>query len=162
MAKPQSWRIMWACYDLTGIKISLLFSSLQPPNWLPTLIRIEARCLASSARTGRASKLVEFPSWGLARDRLRVVRSPSLHTSFPLAWLPSPPSPAHPEGSCPFYQQKALSWQHICLAQCFTLPSDSVTWGIASLISARAWNICVCKKLGKYLLRSLPSTKNEI
>lgn len=95
------------CYDPTAIEISLLFSSLQPPNWLPTLIRTEARCLASSARTGRASKLVEFPSWGL--ERLASCGWVTFPCILPSLLLDSPspsPPPPHLEGSCPLYQQK--------------------------------------------------------
>ena len=120
-------------YDLTGIKISLMFSSLQPPNWLPTLIRIEARCLASSARTGRASKLVEFPSWGLERPAsCGWVTFPCILPSL-LLGSHSPPSTTPSRGQLSLLSAKALSWQHICLAQCFTLSSDSVTWGICIL-----------------------------
>lgn len=127
----------------TAIKISLLFSSEQPPNWLTTLIRTEARCLASSARTGRASKLVEFPSWGLKRlASCGWVTFPCI-LPFLLLDSPSPQPPPHPEGSCPFSQQKPFpdntSVQHN-VSPCLVIRLPKA---FASLITARAWNTCV-------------------
>lgn len=75
----------------TAIRILLLFPWLQPPNWLPTLIRTKARCLASSARTGRASKLVEFPSWG--PERLASCGWVTFPCILPSLLLDSPPPP---------------------------------------------------------------------
>lgn len=134
------------CYDPTGIKISLLFSSLQPPNWLPTLIRTEARCLASSDKTGRVSKLVEFPSWGLERlASCGWVTFPCILPSL-LLDSPFPPLPPHPEGSCPFYQQKPFPDNTSVQHNVSPCPVIRLPEAFASLISARAWNICVHKE----------------
>lgn len=103
---------------------------------LPTLIRTEARCLASSTRTGRASKLVEFPSWGFKR------LASCGWVTFPCI-LPSPlldfPSPLHHHpilrAAVPFISKSPFLTTHLSSAmfhpvQRFGYPRHLHPWSL--------------------------------
>lgn len=116
--------------------------SLWPPNWLPTLISTEARCLASLLEPEERASWWSFPAGG-PRGLFCVVWSPSRAYFLPSCFIALVPQP---EGSCPCYHQKPFpdhtSVQHSVPPG----PVSRLPKAFASLIIARVWDVCVYKE----------------